>query len=86
MLARSSYHPALKKRVGGRYGHLSNQDAGQIARALRHDALALVVPAHLSRQNNLPELARAALAEALDCDAADLPVADPFAGTDWMPV
>lgn len=86
MLARSSYHPALKKRVGGRYGHLSNQDAGQIARALRHDALALVVPAHLSRQNNLPELARAALAEALDCDAADLPVADPFAGTDWMTV
>jgi phosphoribosyl 1,2-cyclic phosphodiesterase len=32
MLAQSSYHPSLKRRVGGKYGHLSNEDAARIAR------------------------------------------------------
>lgn len=86
LLARSSYHPALKRRVGGRYGHLSNHDAAGLAAALRHPGLATVVAAHLSRQNNLPELARAALGGAIDRDPASIPVADPFTGTDWITV
>lgn len=86
MLARSSYHPALKKRVGGNYGHLSNDAASSLAAALHHGGLATVVAAHLSRQNNLPELARAALGRAVDQDPASIPVADPFTGTDWLKV
>lgn len=86
LLARSSYHPSLKKRVGGKYGHLSNADAASLAGALRHAGLATVVAAHLSRQNNLPALARAALGQALDRAPDDIPVADPVTGTDWIRV
>lgn len=86
LLAASSYHPALKKRVGGKYGHLSNADAAQIARALLHSGLATVAAAHLSRQNNRPDLARAALSLAIDRSPEDIPVADPVHGTDWIRV
>ena len=86
MLARSSYHPSLKKRVGGKYGHLSNDAAAELAAALHHAGLATVVAAHLSRQNNLPELARAALGQAVNRDPASIPVADPVTGTDWLTV
>ena len=86
LLAASSYHPALKKRVGGKYGHLSNADAVQIARALLHPGLATVAAAHLSRQNNRPDLARAALSLAIDRSPEDIPVADPVHGTDWIRV
>jgi len=86
LLAQSAYHPALKKRVGGKYGHLSNEDAGRIASAVHHSGLVTVVAAHLSRQNNLPELARAALGAAIGRDPAEIPVADPVTGTDWIEV
>ena len=86
LLAASNYHPALKRRVGGPYGHLSNAAAGAIASALRHPGLGRLVAAHLSAQNNRPELARQALAEALECEDADIIVADQHAGTAWITV
>ncbi len=86
MLAHGVYPPFLKKRVGGDHGHLSNAAAGEIARALRHPGLGTVIAAHLSHQNNQPELARAALAEALGCARTDIGVADQVLGTDWQPV
>ncbi len=86
LLAGSSYPPFLKRRVGGDHGHLSNADAAQIALSLHHAGLATVVAAHLSRQNNRPELARAALAAALGRCDADVGVADPVLGTDWFTV
>jgi len=86
LLAGSSYHPSLKKRVGGKFGHLSNQDAAQIIRAVQHDALSVVVAAHLSRQNNRPDLVRSELGLVLGRDPNHIPVADPLEGTDWIPV
>lgn len=86
MLAASSYPAFLKKRVGGNHGHLSNASAADIARALAHPALGPVVAAHLSLQNNRPELARAALAAALGRDPADIGVADAVHGTDWISI
>jgi hypothetical protein len=44
----------------------------------------LVVAAHLSEQNNRPELARAALATALSCGLDDVHVADGRAGCGWL--
>jgi phosphoribosyl 1,2-cyclic phosphodiesterase len=86
LLAASSYPPFLKKRVGGKHGHLSNAASADIAAALQHPALHSVVAAHLSRENNRPELARAALAQALGRLAADIGVADPTTGTGWITV
>ena len=84
MLAASTYPPFLKRRVGGAYGHLANEAAAAIAKAIQPRGLKQVVAAHLSEQNNRPELARQALAAALGCAAADIHVADGPAGCGWL--
>jgi phosphoribosyl 1,2-cyclic phosphodiesterase len=86
LLAASRYPPFLKRRVGGQYGHLSNGASATLARSLHHGGLKHLVAAHLSAQNNRPDLARAALALALDCAASDFGVADPLLGTDWLEI
>ena len=84
LLAQSVYPDFLKRRVGGRYGHLSNEAAAEIAKSLDHPSLAHIVAAHLSRQNNRPDLARAALASALGRAPADIAVADQAMGSEWI--
>ena len=84
MLAASTYPPFLKRRVGGAYGHLANGAAAEIARAMYASGLKQVVAAHLSEQNNHPDLARQALAVALGCSEADVHVADQGAGSGWL--
>lgn len=84
LLAHCAYPDFLKQRIGGRYGHLSNEAAAQIAKSLDHPALTHLVAAHLSRQNNRPDLATAALATALDRAVADITVADQATGCDWI--
>lgn len=85
LLARSAYPAFLKRRVGGMYGHLSNAAAGEIARSVAHGGLRQLVAAHLSQQNNRPELARQAMLEALG-SATEIMVADAGAGTHWLDV
>lgn len=85
LLAQSVYPPFLKRRVGGMYGHLSNAAAGEIARSVAHGGLKQLVAAHLSQQNNRPELARLAMLEALG-SATEIMVADAGAGTHWLDV
>ena len=60
MLALSRYPPSLKARIGGRLGHLSNATAAEILMRCASPRLQHVVAAHLSRENNRPEIARAA--------------------------
>jgi phosphoribosyl 1,2-cyclic phosphodiesterase len=84
MLAASSYPTSLKTRVGGRLGHLANDSAAEVLAACRHAGLRHVVAAHLSLQNNRPELASAALAAALGASDEDIVVATAHAGFDWL--
>ena len=84
MLAASRYPKALKSRIGGRFGHLSNDTSARILAACLHDGLRHVVAAHLSRENNRPELALAALAAACGANAGDLRAAGPDWGFDWI--
>ncbi|WP_225784908.1 MBL fold metallo-hydrolase [Xenophilus sp. Marseille-Q4582] len=86
LLAASRYPPFLKHRVSGRHGHLSNGAAAEIARAIHHAGLRHVLAAHLSQQNNRPELARAALALGLGAQEADMLTADAVEGSDWLQV
>jgi phosphoribosyl 1,2-cyclic phosphodiesterase len=86
MLAASTYPPFLKRRVAGAWGHLANEAAAAIAQALRATGLRQVVAAHLSQQNNRPDLARAALAAALECDPGGIAVADGPNGCAWVEV
>jgi phosphoribosyl 1,2-cyclic phosphodiesterase len=56
MLANSPYPSSLKKRVGGDYGHLSNQVACEILQRLDSGNLKFVVAAHLSKTTNCPDV------------------------------
>jgi phosphoribosyl 1,2-cyclic phosphodiesterase len=85
MLRNSSYPAFLKRRVGGPYGHLANSAAAALAQGLfAAGGLRQVVAAHLSEQNNRPELARAALAQVLGCGLDDVQVADGPSGSGWL--
>lgn len=84
LLAASSYPASLKARIGGAHGHLSNAAAATILAASAHGGLRHVVAAHLSEQNNRPDLARAALAEACGGAPDDIVVADAQSGFAWL--
>jgi phosphoribosyl 1,2-cyclic phosphodiesterase len=86
MLAGGPYPPVLKRRVGGRLGHLSNAQAAGLLAALDTAALRHVVAAHLSDKNNRPELARAALATPLGCADDWIGIADQAQGLGWRQV
>lgn len=86
MLAVSSYPPFLKQRVGGKWGHLSNDAASAIAQALCHSDLRHLVAAHLSEQNNKPEIVRQAMAEVLGATADEMLTANAADGTPWLEV
>lgn len=66
MLRSGPYPWVLKQRVAGRHGHLSNRQAADGLAELVGERLRHVVAYHLSRTNNLPVLAAAALGEELD--------------------
>jgi len=57
MLRRSSYPPAIRQRISGRTGHLSNAAACSLLKVLRHEQLRLVVLVHISMENNTHETA-----------------------------
>lgn len=84
MLETGGYPWPLKRRISGGWGHLANEAAAAIAAALRPAGLKRVVAAHLSEQNNRPDLARAALAAAMECAPEDVTVAHPQDGCDWL--
>lgn len=84
MLAHSAYPAFLKQRVGGNYGHLSNTAAADIAAAVHHSGLRHVVAAHLSAQNNRPELVRHAMASALGGSENEMLTANAADGSPWL--
>ena len=58
MLASGPYPPSLKLRVGGQWGHLSNQQAAGFLQRLDTGRLRHLVIAHISQQNNSLTLVR----------------------------
>jgi phosphoribosyl 1,2-cyclic phosphodiesterase len=86
MLEAGAYPPALKRRILGRYGHLDNRAAADLLGKVAGARLKHVVAAHLSQENNSPELARAALAGALGCTQDWIAVADQETGLDWREI
>lgn len=86
MLADGTYPVWLKSRIGGAFGHLANDAAAQLLAALDTRGLRHIVAAHLSQENNTPELARKALAGALNCDPEWIGVAGQEDGFGWRSV
>lgn len=86
MLMNGDYPYRLKQRVGGRFGHLSNQDTASILSRLDTSRLQHLVAAHLSRKNNTPELAVQALSCALNCEASWVEAATQRDGFSWREI
>lgn len=57
MLQVGPYPYYLKQRILGERGHLSNENSGRLLCRILHDNLKTVLLGHLSKENNLPELA-----------------------------
>ncbi len=57
LLMSGKYPAFLKQRILGKFGHLSNQAMKEFLCQLLHRDLKLVVLAHISEENNTPELA-----------------------------
>ena len=85
MLREGSYPEVVKQRIAGNLGHLSNAAAAALVAVTKTDGKARhIIAAHLSDQNNTPDLARQALAAA-DGNAT-IHIADQKAGTEWIQV
>jgi phosphoribosyl 1,2-cyclic phosphodiesterase len=65
MLIDGPYPWFLKQRIMSRLGHLSNPDASALLSAVAGPELQALLLAHLSQENNTPDLALAACEEAL---------------------
>jgi phosphoribosyl 1,2-cyclic phosphodiesterase len=83
MLMEGPYPVSLKHRVAGRFGHLCNADAGRLVAALELSKLRHLIAAHLSQQNNKPELAVRALSTAAGCEPEWVGVATQGDGFAW---
>lgn len=82
-LAASAYPVSIKRRIAGNYGHLSNAQAATLLNQIETKKLQHVIAAHLSAQNNLPQLAAQALATTLGCTEDWIGIANQAQGFNW---
>ena len=66
MLLAGPYPVSLKKRILGREGHLSNRACGEALKALAAAGARQIALAHLSEENNRPEMAMETAEQALE--------------------
>lgn len=57
MLQAGPYPYSLKRRIMGERGHLSNESCGRLLGEILHDQLKHILLGHLSKENNMEELA-----------------------------
>ena len=83
LLAGCDYPASLKQRIAGRFGHLHNGASAALLAALDTSRLQHILAAHLSKHNNTPDMARAALSAALACTPDWIGIADQAEGFGW---
>ncbi len=83
MLINGPYPWHLKQRIKSRNGHLSNQDSCNLLEQVLHINLAYVILAHLSEENNDPEIALKTLKQAVNGNGCNphFYVADQYTGS-----
>jgi phosphoribosyl 1,2-cyclic phosphodiesterase len=86
LLMNGPYPPSLKRRISGRLGHLDNSTAARILGGIDCTHLQHFIAAHLSARNNTPDLARSAMAAALNCEPAWICVATQGEGIEWREI
>lgn len=83
MLRNGRYPPPLKRRIAGEFGHLDNTQAADLLRMIGGARLQHVIAAHLSEENNTPDLACTALSKALGCAEDWIGIASQAEGFGW---
>ncbi len=86
LLLKSSYPAALKNRIAGGFGHLSNTAAKDFLRKLINPKLKFVLAAHLSETNNSEDLVRGLLGEVLHEREIAYAIASQHDGSDWIEI
>jgi len=86
MLINGSYPWALRKRIDGKYGHLSNVQSAKLAAALEHPGLQSLCLGHLSDQNNTPNAALDTVADRLSSAADCVQVLKRYSASPWYAV
>jgi phosphoribosyl 1,2-cyclic phosphodiesterase len=85
LLSIGPYPYSLKQRVGGSWGHLSNQQAANLLQYIEVEQLQHLVISHISEKNNTQVLAREAITSVYG-DKNSLILADQSAGVHWLAV
>ena len=78
MLQAGPYPYPLKQRILGERGHLSNESCGRLVCNVLHDGIKQIILGHLSRENNMEELA-------FETVRSEITMAEdvPYKGTDF---
>lgn len=84
MLANGPYPQSLKRRVGGNYGHLNNQQSLALLQHIDTEQLQRLVAVHLSDKNNCPDLVNNLLSDALPTMQDRIVVAAQDSGFPWQ--
>lgn len=77
MLETGPYPYYLKRRILGNRGHLSNEASARLLCSVLHDGFGTVVLSHLSKENNLPDLAYESVKAEIEMSTV------PYKGTDF---
>lgn len=85
MLREGRYPPSLKRRVGGQWGHLSNDQTARFLSDIDQERLQWMVVAHISEQNNCPQKLANTLGEQF-ADTKKIHYAEQETGFAWMTV
>ena len=85
-LASSSYPAMLKRRIASDFGHLENRQALGLLDCIESSAIQHVVAAHLSEENNCPELVRGLLETHPAVAGAQVGIASQSEGFDWRSI
>jgi len=83
LIHQSRYPKNLKDRIRGNYGHLSNQNSLQILKKLNLDNLKWLGAAHLSKENNSPELVKDLWEKVFE---DKINIIDPDLGIPWVSI
>lgn len=86
MLEKGPYSRALKARIAGRFGHLSNDQAAELVAEVAHGDLQHVMAVHISEKNNTPDVARRAVYSGLTGCSPAVHCAHQETGAEWRTI
>ncbi len=84
LLMNGVYPDKLKARVGGRFGHLSNQQACEFLREDIKQRLKYLVAMHVSEENNRPEIVLQSIESTKLGEQVEVSIAHQKKGFDWI--